>query len=103
MKVPIPRIAFTALIIGGITPFQCSAGYHLERVTPVMHQPTYLTQAPGDPANIVYYTTRTTTSVGGFNVINSMGKVWRYDLNTRTTNEVLSMESFAITQDGMEA
>ncbi len=26
------------------------ADYHLERITPVLNQPTYVTQAPGDPA-----------------------------------------------------
>ncbi len=92
-------IAFVALLAGSATPFHTCAAYHVERITPVMHQPTYLTQAPGDPANIVYYTTRTTTSFGGFGAINDMGKVWRYDLNTRVATEIVSMEAFDLTQD----
>src|SRR4051812_43638239 len=62
-----------------------SAGVHyrLERVASGLAQPTFLTQAPGDPSNIVYYSTRITAATGaggGFGTVNSMGGIFRYDL-----------------------
>ncbi|HEX6963435.1 MAG TPA: PQQ-dependent sugar dehydrogenase, partial [Lacipirellula sp.] len=53
----------------------------------------------GDPANILYFTERTSDTVGGFNVINEMGKVWRYDATTRTKTLVLDLSSRDVTQD----
>src|SRR5215475_11148352 len=73
--------------------------YHLERITPVLNQPTYITQAPGDPTNILYYTTRISSAISGFNAINTMGKVWRYDLNTRTSTAVLDLSARQVYND----
>src|SRR5688572_16994783 len=58
--------------------------FRLERIASGLNQPTYVTQAPGDPANILYFTERTSNTIGGFNALNDMGKVWRYDVSTRT-------------------
>ena len=87
------------LVLSAWQPLSASAGYHLERVTPVLNQPTYLTQAPGDPANILYYSTRITSATSGFSVINTMGKVWRYDLNTRVSTAVLDLSARRVTND----
>lgn len=99
MTPPSKLLVMASIVSIACGPLPATAAYHLERITAVMHQPTYLTQAPGDPDDIVYYTTRTSTDDGGFNVDNDMGKVWRYDLQTRLATEILSLESFEITQD----
>lgn len=80
------------------------ADYHLERISPVLNQPSYITQAPGDPTNILYYTTRIASSKSGFGSFNTMGKVWRYDLNTRISTEVLIFTNRTVTEDtGLQA
>jgi hypothetical protein len=91
--------AVIILILVAASRYSAFAGYHLERVTPVLNQPTYITQAPGDPTNILYYTTRITSATSGFNVINSMGKVWRYDLNARVSTSVLSLANRQVYND----
>src|SRR5262249_8221268 len=76
--------------------------YAVERIASGLAQPTYITQAPGDPANIVYYTTRITASNGtggGFGTLNSMGGVFRYDMNTRTSTQVMSLSYRQLTGD----
>jgi glucose/arabinose dehydrogenase len=75
------------------------ADYHLQRITPILNQPTFVTQAPGDPTNILYYTTRITTTNAGFSTANSMGKVWRYNVNTRTSVEVLNFTNRSVFED----
>jgi hypothetical protein len=75
------------------------AGYHLERVSPVLNQPTHLSQAPGDPANIIYYTTRIHGTSSGYFANNTMGGVWRFDLNTRISTEILNFASRSVTND----
>lgn len=64
-----------------------------------MNQPTYVTQAPGDPSNILYFTERTRDANPGFNTVNAMGRVWRYDVNTRTKSLVLDLSSRGVFQD----
>jgi hypothetical protein len=75
------------------------ADYHLERISSVLNQPTFITQAPGDPTNILYYTTRISTAVSGFSSLNSMGKVWRFDVNTRSAVSVLDLSSRKVFND----
>jgi hypothetical protein len=79
------------------------AQFRLERITPVLNQPTFLTQAPGDPTNIVYYTTRITSANSGFSAVNTMGRVFRYDLNTRTSTLILQLTNRnVINDDGLQ-
>ena len=73
--------------------------YRVERIASGLNQPTFVTQAPGDPSNILYFTERTANAVAGFNAANQMGKVWRYDVNTRTKQLVLDLSSRSVTQD----
>ena len=74
-------------------------GYRLERIASGLSQPTYVTQAPGDPANILYFAERTSNTIGGFSAINQMGKVWRYDVDTRTKTVVLDLSHRSVTND----
>jgi len=70
-------------------------GYRIERVASGLDQPTYVTQAPGDPANIIYYSERITAEAGtggGFGTLNNMGGIFRYDMTTRTSTLVMSLE-----------
>jgi hypothetical protein len=46
--------------------------YRVERIASGLNQPTYVTQAPGDPANVLYFTERTTNTQPGFNAVNPM-------------------------------
>ena len=88
------QIIVAATLIGfAFWPSSAPADYHLERISPVLNQPTFLTQIPGDPTNIIYYTTRISSAASGFtpNPPNTMGKVWRYDLNTRVSTVVLDL------------
>ena len=92
--------------VSGFWPGLVFADYHLERVSPVLNQPTFVTAAPGDPPNIIYYTTRISSTLSGFTPIppNTMGKVWRYDLNTRTATAVLDLSFRRVyNDDGLQA
>src|SRR5262249_27836788 len=82
-----------------LRPIASQAVYHLERITPVLNQPTYLTQAPGDPANILYYSTRITSAASGFSAFNSMGSIWRYDVTTRTSTVILNFAARSVVND----
>lgn len=73
--------------------------FRIERIASGLSQPTYVTQAPGDPSNVLYFTERTSNTQPGFGAINQMGKVWRYDVNTRQKTVVLDMSHRLITQD----
>jgi glucose/arabinose dehydrogenase len=73
--------------------------FRVERIASGLSQPTYVTQAPGDPANILYFTERTSNTRAGFNAVNQMGKVWRYDVNTRTKTPVLDLSNRNVTED----
>jgi len=66
--------------------------YRLERIASGLAQPTYLAQAPGDPGNILYYSTRVTTG-------NTMGSIWRYDTDTRVSTEVMNLDHRGVTLD----
>ena len=94
-------IATATLVVFALWPVSTPADFHIERVSPVLNQPTFLTQAPGDPANIIYYTTRISSSTSGFSPSppNTMGKVWRYDLNTRTSTAVLDLSARRVYND----
>jgi hypothetical protein len=41
--------------------------YRVERIASGLNQPTYVTQAPDDPANVLYFTERTSNTQPGFN------------------------------------
>lgn len=73
--------------------------YRVERIASDLNQPTYVTQAPGDPANILYFSERTSDTVPGFAAVNKMGKVWRYDVNTRTKELVLDLSNRLVVND----
>jgi len=83
-----------------------AAGYHLERVAPPgLNQPTYLLQVADDPSNILYYTTRISTAFPGYSSspANTMGKLWRYDLNTRASVMVLDLSArYVYNDDGLQ-
>src|SRR5919106_1312554 len=57
--------------------------FRIERIASGLNQPTYVTQAPNDPANILYFAERTRDANPGFGASNVMGRVWRYDVTTR--------------------
>src|SRR5262249_8287396 len=74
--------------------FSQAVDYAIQRVAAGLAQPTFVTQAPGDPANIIYYSTRIQNGgAGGFNPVNNMGGIFRYDMNTRTSTQILDLSS----------
>lgn len=91
----------SALVVAAVfTP--CARGqtptYRIERIALGLQQPIYVDQAPGDPANIIYYMTRTTS--GGANAgSGTHGSLWRYDMNTRVATEVLNLSHRNLTLD----
>jgi hypothetical protein len=98
------RFTTVALILFAAISRSPAVDYHLERVTPVLNQPTFLTQAPGDPTNILYYTTRIAGNGSGFSAVNPMGTVWRYDLTTRTSTAILRLAGRnVVNDDGLQA
>ncbi|MCA9234641.1 MAG: PQQ-dependent sugar dehydrogenase [Planctomycetales bacterium] len=82
-----------------LTNFVAAQSYRIERIASGLNQPTYVTQAPGDAANILYFTERTSNTIGGFGAVNDMGKVWRYDVDTQTKTMVLDLSSRTVTND----
>ncbi|HZZ29270.1 MAG TPA: PEP-CTERM sorting domain-containing protein [Pirellulales bacterium] len=60
--------------------------YKIERVAAGLDQPNAVTQAPGDPSNIIYYTERSANTVQGFNEVNQMGMLMRYDTTLAGTS-----------------
>ena len=72
--------------------------YRIERVASGLRQPVYVTQAPGDPANIIYYMTRV-TSGGGNAQSGTHGSIWRYNMDTRLATEVLNLSHRNLTLD----
>jgi len=104
------NVRINALGIAVVSVLLCwrsyGVGYHLERVSPFgLNQPTFLTQAQDDPANILYYSTRISSAFPGYSSspANTMGKVWRYDLNTRTSTAVLDLSArFVYNDDGLQ-
>ena len=96
--------AVTSIFFSAIVAVNAASAqsYRVERVASGLAQPTYLAQAPGDPANIVYYSTRITATNGtggGFSTINNMGGIFRYDLNTRTSTQVMNLSYRQLTGD----
>ncbi|TWT85323.1 hypothetical protein Pla123a_01300 [Posidoniimonas polymericola] len=72
--------------------------YRVERVASGLQQPLYVDQAPGDPDNIIYYMTRVTT--GGVNAgSGTHGSLWRYDMDTQASTEVLNLSHRDLTLD----
>lgn len=90
------RIFFVTLTaVLAAAPLASAQGYRIERIASGLDQPTYVTQAPGDPANILYYSERITAAPGtggGFGTLNNMGGIYRYDTLTRTSTQVLSLQ-----------
>ncbi len=101
------RILFAGILILLFTAMwasPASAQYHLERISPVLNQPTFLTQAPGDPPNILYYSTRISSATSGFSAMNSMGKIWRFNTTTRTSTSVLDLSTRGVyNDDGLQS
>src|SRR5262245_36357848 len=98
-KARFSSVGLFVLAIAALQSFSASAGYHLERISPVLNQPTFLTQRPGDPPNLLFYTTRIGTAFSGFSSVNTMGGVWKYDVNSRTSFQVLSLSSRQVYND----
>jgi glucose/arabinose dehydrogenase len=93
-------------IVAGATTIAVSStfavDYALERIASGLAQPTFVAQAPGDPANIIYYSTRIAAANGtggGFGTTNSMGGIFRYDMNTRTSTQVMNLSYRGLTGD----
>jgi hypothetical protein len=72
--------------------------YRLERIASGLRQPVYMDQAPGDPANIIYYMTRTTTGGGGASD-GTHGSLYRYNMDTRVATEVMNLSHRNLTLD----
>src|SRR5436190_14525496 len=70
--------------------------YRIVRIASGLNQPTYLTQAPGDPANILYYSERTANTLAGFGAVNQMGRIWRYDTDTGQKTLVVDLSSCSV-------
>jgi glucose/arabinose dehydrogenase len=86
---------------GGSSAFGLDYGVKL--VASGLNQPNYVTQAPGDPSNILYYTTRSSNTIQGFSVVNQMGEVYRLDTNTGISTPVIDLSSRKIlNDDGLE-
>jgi hypothetical protein len=88
--------AVAAIILSAIFAARDShaQNYRVVRIASGLAQPTYVAQAPGDPANIIYYSTRITAANGtggGFNTVNTMGGIFRYDMNTRMSTPIMNL------------
>jgi hypothetical protein len=96
------RWMVVASFVVSASDFALAREYVIERIASGLAQPTYLAQAPGDPPNIIYYSTRITAADGtggGFGTINVMGGIFRYDMNTRTSTHVMSLQHRQLTGD----
>src|SRR5687768_1429954 len=58
--------ALVCTAAGMCGPAAFAQDYRIERIASGLNQPTYITQAPGDPANILYFTERTSNTLAGF-------------------------------------
>lgn len=91
-------VCVSLLTLSASVNFAFSQTYRLDRIASGLAQPTYLTQAPGDPANILYYSTRVTT--GGVSAgAGTMGSIWRYDTNTRISTEIMNLSHRGVSLD----
>ena len=82
--------------------FAIAQGYRVERIASGLAQPTFMSQAPGDPANIIYYSTRIAAADGtggGFGTINNMGGIFRYDMNSGVSTQVMNLNYRQLTGD----
>jgi glucose/arabinose dehydrogenase len=68
------------------TAFGADPGFKVVRVASGLSQPNSVTQVPGDPSNILYYTQRAANAKDGFNTVNPMGMVMRYDTTLAGTS-----------------
>jgi hypothetical protein len=78
----------------GLRAVDVRADYRGERIASDLAQPTFVSQAPGDPANIIYYATRITAADGaggGFGAVTNMGGIFRYDMHTRMSTQVMNL------------
>jgi glucose/arabinose dehydrogenase len=90
----LPSLALTTVATLSLVPASHSVGgYRVERIASGLNQPTYITQAPGDPANVVYFSERTRDALPGFDASNEMGRIWKYDVTTRTRTLVLDLDA----------
>jgi hypothetical protein len=82
--------------------------FKVERIASGLDQPNFMTQAPGDPSNIIYYTERSSSTLQGFSTVNHMGMVMRYDISQAATpgyigTPVIDLSSRKIfNDDGLE-
>jgi hypothetical protein len=93
-------VASALVVVGLIAPraWGQTPTYRLERVASGLRQPVYMTQAPGDPANVIYYMSRVTT--GGANAGNGThGSIYRYDMDTGQSTEILNLSHRNLTLD----
>ncbi len=103
MKTALPRSVVALALASATVAF--AGDYRVERVASGLNQPNFLTQAPGDPSSVVYYTERTTPPTDGsydiqnFSKVNHMGRVVRYDQSTRTKTVVLDLYDRKVFQD----
>ncbi len=87
-------VAVAFLLVMAESQFAFAVDYAVERIASGLAQPTFVAQAPNDPSNIIYYSTRITAANGtggGFGTTNNMGGIFRYDMNTRTSTQVMSL------------
>jgi hypothetical protein len=52
------------LLVAFATSVVHAVNYRVERIASDLAQPTFVSQAPGDPSNIIYYSTRITAADG---------------------------------------
>src|SRR5262245_44107606 len=89
-----PGVGLFLLVVSvGVCSTALAVDYQIVRIASGLNQPTFVTQAPGDPANIIYYTERTSNTLAGFGPVNQMGKVIRYDILTGQKTTVLDLSS----------
>lgn len=96
------QLALAAVVVAVVSRTPSAPGqtptYRLERVASGLRQPVYVDQAPGDPANIIYYMSRVTTGGAGGGT-GTHGSLWRYDMDTRLSTEVLDLSHRNLTLD----
>ena len=92
--------AASGVLAAAPAPSANAQNYRIERIAAGLNQPTFVTQAPGDPSHVLYYIERTVSPNATFGANSAMGKVSRYDVNTRTSTTVLDLSTRSLTQDG---
>jgi glucose/arabinose dehydrogenase len=92
-------VVLTSALVAPTSP-TLAQDFRLERIASGLNQPTFVTQAPGDDPNVLYYIERTVSPNATFGANSAMGKVSRYDVATRTATTVLDLSARSLTQDG---